>query len=228
MSPMKTSKTMAGRSRAAAAPPVAAARPEGSVRSRIIRAAFGLFREQGFGATTMLEIATRAQLSKRDVYAHFANKHAVLAECVAERAGSMRAPLASGGLPQSREALAAQLVALGQSVLRNVSRPEVLMVYRLTIAESDRAPELARLLDRNGRAANHKALADLLAEAQTAGLIQAADPMRLAVRYFAVLWDSLLVELIMRLRPAPSQDEVDARALAATEAVMALASRQSS
>jgi hypothetical protein len=100
------------------------------------------------------------------------------------------------------------------------------MVYRLTIAESDRAPELARMLDANGRAANHKALADLLAKAQTAGLVGAGDPAALATRYFAVLWGSLLVELLMRLRGAPTPEEMETRARAATATLIALPSPQ--
>jgi len=193
------------------------------MRSRITAAAFSLFREQGFSDTSMLEIATRAHLSKRDVYAHYANKHAVLADCIVARARAMRSPLVPEAAPESRAALAATLMALGESVLRNVSRDEVLMLHRLAIAESERAPELARTLEQNGRAANHKALADLLARAQAAGLIGAGDPVALAARYFALLWGGLLIELLMRLRPPPAQPEITARARAATEAVMASA-----
>jgi len=181
LSAMKTSKAIAGRVKVGRVKPLAEA-ADGSVRSRIVRAAFGLFGEQGFTATSMLEIATRAQLSKRDVYALYANKHAVLADCIAERTRAMRRPLAPPAVPESREALAARLIEMGRSVLENVCRPEVLMVYRLTIAESGRAPELARMLDANGRAANHKALAELLAKAQTAGLVGAGDPAAVPVR----------------------------------------------
>jgi AcrR family transcriptional regulator len=212
---MRTSGTKVRRAR----PQAGAA--DGSVRNRIIRAAFGLFGENGFTDTSMLEIATRAQLSKRDVYALYADKHALLADCITERARAMRRPLAPPALPESRAALAARLIELGKSVLQGVCQSEVLMVYRLTIAESDRAPELARILDANGRAANHDALADLLAKAQTQGLIGAGDPAALAARYFAVLWGSLLVELLMRLRAAPTQEEIEARARAAAETLIA-------
>jgi AcrR family transcriptional regulator len=195
---------------------------DGSARSRIIRAAFELFAEHGFSATSMLEIATRAKLSKRDVYALYQNKHALLADCIGERTRAMRRPLALPA-PESREALAATLRELGKSVLQAVCRPEVLLVYRLTIAESATTPELAHTLDANGRAANHKALGELIANAQARDLIGQGDPAVLAAHYFAVLWGSLLVELLMRLRPPPSKDEIEARARAATEAITALA-----
>jgi len=199
-----------------------------SARSRIVGAAFRLFFERGFGATSMLEIATRAKVSKRDLYALYANKQALLDDCIGERTRAMRTPLAPATVPQSRQALAALLVELGRTVLQTVSRDEVLMVYRLCIAESDRAPQLARMLDASGRAANHKALAELLAQAQARGLIGAADPTALATRFFAVLWDSLLMQLLLRTRAAPSQDEIEARAGAAAEAIMSSAPQNSS
>jgi AcrR family transcriptional regulator len=192
---------------------------DGSPRSRIVCAAFGLFAERGFAATSMLEIATRAKLSKRDVYALYRNKHALLADCITERSRAMRRPLALP-VPESREALVATLLEVGRSVLQTVCQGEVLLVYRLTIAESATTPELARTLDANGRVANHKALAELIAKVQARGLIGPGDPAALATRFFSVLWGSLLVELLMRLRAAPAKDEIDARARAATEAVM--------
>jgi AcrR family transcriptional regulator len=65
----------------------------GSIRERVLKAAFTLFREQGFSGTSMLDIVTRARVSKRDLYALFNNKHAVLAACISERAQQMRRPL---------------------------------------------------------------------------------------------------------------------------------------
>jgi AcrR family transcriptional regulator len=51
-----------------------------SIRERVLKAAFTLFREHGFSSTSMLDIVTRARVSKRDLYALFNNKHAVLAD----------------------------------------------------------------------------------------------------------------------------------------------------
>src|SRR5580692_2369952 len=121
-------------------PAVAEAPP----RERVLKAAFALFRRRGFAGASTLEIATRAQVSKRDLYALFPTKDAILTACIAERARRMRAPLdLAATAPASRAAVAATLVELGASVLRGVTHPDVLAVYRLAIAESDRAPEVA-------------------------------------------------------------------------------------
>ena len=46
--------------------------PDVEARSRILEAAFAAFMENGYAATTTLEIATRARVSKRELYARVA------------------------------------------------------------------------------------------------------------------------------------------------------------
>ena len=46
-------------------------RVSSSIRERILEAAFTLFGERGFSSTSMLDIVTRARVSKRDLYALF-------------------------------------------------------------------------------------------------------------------------------------------------------------
>jgi AcrR family transcriptional regulator len=194
-----------------------------AIRERVLKAASTLFRENGFSSTSMLEIATRARVSKRDLYALFNNKHAVLAACISERAQRMRRPLdTTAPEPQTPDALAALLVEFGVSILKTVCHPDVLTVFRLAIAESDRAPDIAQTLDSHGREANQKALAELVGKAQARGLVRAGDPGALAARYAAVLWGDLMIRLLMRVREAPNEREIEVRARAATETLMVL------
>ena len=101
---------------------------------------------------------------------------------------------------------------------RLVQEPPVLF------SESDLAPEIARTLDSSGREANQKALIELVRKAQTRGLIPGGDPAVLADRYHALLWGDLLMRLLMRVREAPTEREIEARARAATETLMAFSS----
>src|SRR6516164_9015207 len=191
--------------------------PAGSIRQRILEAAFNLFSESGSSPTSMLDIVTRARVSKRDLYALFRNKHAVLAACIHERTEHMCRPLATAApIPQTRDALAKLLIEFGVSILKTVCSPEVLTVYRLAIAESDRAPEIALSLHHSGR----ETLAELLTKAQERRLVAAGDPAALATRYFA-LWGDLLLSLLMRVREAPTEREIETRACSATETLMA-------
>jgi AcrR family transcriptional regulator len=114
---------------------------EQPIRERVLGAAFAAFTERGYEGTSTLEIATRASVSKRELYALFHNKQAMLAACIAERAKRMRLPLELPAV-RDRGTLATTLMAFGTAVLREVSHPKVLAVYRLAIAEAERAPGL--------------------------------------------------------------------------------------
>jgi AcrR family transcriptional regulator len=204
-------------------PPPRAKGSDGSTRERALTAAFAVFRKRGFSGASTLEIATRAQVSKRDLYALFGSKHAMLTACIRERASLMRQPLElAASIPSSREAVAATLVELGTSILNVACHPDVLAIHRLAIAESDRAPAIAPTLDSSGREANHAALGAWLARAQAQGLVGAGDPAALATHFLAMLWGGLLIQLLLRVRDAPTPDEIGSRARAATEAVLTL------
>src|ERR1700752_3653866 len=69
------------------------------MNERILGAAFKAFTEDGYADTSTLDIATRAKVSKRDLYANFGSKQAVLVACIKSRADRMRLP---PDLPVSR------------------------------------------------------------------------------------------------------------------------------
>jgi AcrR family transcriptional regulator len=190
-------------------------------RARILCAALDGFLRQGYHGTSTLDIASRARVSKRDLYAQFGSKQGILAAAITERTQRMQLPL-SLPTPRDRTGLAAMLVRFGAALLREVSRPEVLALYRLAIAESDRSPDLARTLDAAGRGAMHATLVDLLARAQGAGLVGADDPDDMAGRFVALLWGSLLIRLLLGIAAAPDTAETERRAQAAADTLLRL------
>jgi AcrR family transcriptional regulator len=193
---------------------------ETSLCDRIIGAAFTAFMENGYGNTTMLEIATRAKVSKRDLYANFSNKQAVLLACIANRAERMRLP---PDLPAARDRkmLASALSALGQTVVREVSDPAVTAMYRLAIAEAERSPEAAKTLNAS-RSVNRGALVDLLAKAQSNGILGRGDPQQMMEQFFALLWGDFMLNRLLGAVGAPNPAEIDRRARSATEAFLKL------
>src|SRR5215471_20093831 len=106
--------------------------PDGSsdnpMRARILGAAFAAFMQRGFEGASTLEIATRAKVSKRELYALFENKQAMLGACIAAHTKQMRLPLERAA-PDTVEALAATLTAFGVAVLRAVYHPNALATY---------------------------------------------------------------------------------------------------
>jgi AcrR family transcriptional regulator len=192
-----------------------------SVRDRIVAAAFSAFRDHGYDAATTLEIATRAKASKREIYAHFGDKHEILTACIAEHAQRIRPPLDLPA-PTNRDSVAATLTAFGTAALRGVCEPGVLAVYRLAIGESERSPEIARVLDSAGRGANHAALSAFLGKAKTQGLFAQGDPDTMATVFSSLLWGNLLIRLLLRVTPPPTIKEMERRASDASRGLLTL------
>jgi AcrR family transcriptional regulator len=190
------------------------------VRARILDAAFAAFSAYGYSQTSMLEIATRAKVSKRELYALVGNKHDMLVACITERAGRMLPP-ADIPEPRDRESLAGVLSAFGERLLREVSDPVVVGVFRLAIAEAERAPEIAVALDSIGRAAMRKELAAVLEKAQARALLS-GNPAEMAEQFLALLWGDLMMGLLLRLADPPTRDEARLLARAAASAFLRL------
>jgi AcrR family transcriptional regulator len=193
-----------------------------SIRERILDAAFGAFMRHGYAGTSTAQIARLAHVSKRDLYAQFGSKQAMLADCVAERAERMRGPLTLPA-PSGREGLSQTLIEFGLVVVRELTRPEVLATYRLAIMEAEIAQDVAMTLDRHGRAANAQALAGLLTTACDRGLLRGADPADMAELFLAILMSGgILVRMLMRLAAVPSEKEARQRAETAADCLLRL------
>ena len=190
--------------------------PPDLLRARVLDAAFAAFIEKGYGRTSTLEIATRARISKRDLYRICPDKPALLRRAIVERARRMRLPLELPP-PPDRRALATMLAALGAAVLGGVCDPAVRAVYRLAIAQVGEAPEIARVLDSAGPAASRAALARALKQAQAAGLIGPGDPAAMAVEFFALLWGDLLLQLLFGIVDPPPPPLMRRKAMNAAE-----------
>ena len=193
---------------------------ENPVRKRIVGAAFSVFMERGYAETSTLEIATRARVSKRELYALVGNKQEMLVACISERAERLRLP-EDMPLVRNRETLARVLVGLGARLLREVSDPTVVAVFRLAIAEAERTPKVARALDTIGRETSRAALREMLTQARSSGLLD-GDPAEMAEQFTALLWGNLMVGLLLRVADAPNPNEIKRRARNATTAFLRL------
>jgi AcrR family transcriptional regulator len=192
-----------------------------ALKDRIRDAALDALKERGYAGTSTLEIATRAHVSKRELYTLFRDKQDILAYCVEGRSREMRLPLELPAVDSSA-ALRSVLEHYGAALLRGRCDPEVLTLYRLALAEVERSPEIAQALDRHGREANRTALIKLLREAQSKGWLAAGDTSEMAQHYFALLSGELQLLLLLRARPLPGEAEIGRRARFAAEALLRL------
>ena len=194
---------------------------EHPMQDRILGAAFKAFTEDGYAETSTLEIARRAKISKRDLYANVSSKHGVLVACIKSRAERMRLP-PDLPTPRTRQMLASTLTSFASNLVREVSHPSVIATFRLAIAEATRSPEIAQALDVAGREATRGALAELLASAQSTGLIGPGEPNEMAWQYLGLLWEGLIVGLLLGVAATPKPAEAERRATKATAAFMQL------
>ncbi|HEX3571616.1 MAG TPA: TetR/AcrR family transcriptional regulator [Acidobacteriaceae bacterium] len=193
---------------------------EHAVRQRILDAAFAAFMKSGYATTSTLEIATRARVSKRELYALVGNKQKMLIACISERAKRLDVP---ANLPvlRDRETLAQVLASFGTKLVREISDPTVIAVFRLAIAEVVQAPEVARALDSIGRETSRAALHKIMAQAQASGLLT-GRPAELAAEFAGLLWRDLMVSLLLGVADRPTSREIAGRARHAAAAFLQL------
>ena len=193
---------------------------ETAVRQRILSAAFSAFTEAGYAETSTLEIARRARVSKRELYAVVGNKQEMLVACIRERARRLQAP-ADLPEPRDRDTLERALVAFGTQLLRETTNPAVIAVFRLAIGEAVRTPEVARALHSLGRQTSRAALTAIMTQAQSKGLLSGRPP-EMAEQFAGLLWGDLMISLLLRIVDTPTPRETTRRARSAATAFLQL------
>lgn len=178
--------------------------------------------ERGYAAASTQEIARRARVSKRELYAHFGNKSGILEALVTATAERMQVPLAAAGTMADRAALRAALIDYGVSALTELVRPHVLAIHRLAAAEAGRsANSVGKILDRAGREPNRRALVALMTRAREAGLLN-GEPQTMSQQFFNLAAGDTLVRLMLGAIPPPKAAQIRRRAEAAADAILKL------
>lgn len=106
--------------------------------------AIELFMVQGFDATSVEAIAAAAGISKRTYYTRFAGKAEVFEAVIlryVERNVRIEADPGASELP-----LVERLYEMATHFLGWILQPDILALYRMTIAEVPRFPDLARMV----------------------------------------------------------------------------------
>lgn len=184
-------------------------------------AAFSVLMEKGYEGASTLEIARRARVSKRELYAEFGSKAGILEALVTATSSRMQVPLDTAHV-KDRASLAAALAAYGKAALGELTGPHVVAINRLAAAEGGRGSELGKILEARGREPNRRALVALISQAQQAGVLKAGAPDAIAGEFFALLSGDLLLRLMLGVTKRPSGKEIARRAQAATDAVLSL------
>jgi AcrR family transcriptional regulator len=193
---------------------------ESPLRRRILDAAFSVFTEDGYAAASTLEIATRAKVSKRDLYSVAESKHDLLVACITERAAVLSAPIE---LPQigDRASLERALITLGGKVVRTAGHPNAIAIFRLAIAEAERTPEIGQALESIARAASRASLRQILEDALAQSLLS-GDVVEMVETFMALLFGNLQLSWLLRVSNPPAPRDIELRAQRAAKTFLKL------
>ena len=122
-----------------------------------------------------------------------------------------------------RDSGGATLVEFGGTLLHEICHPVVVALFRIAISEAERDPELARVLDENGRGQQRPALIAFLETAHRNGLLAAeTDVERMASQFLSLLFGDVLFRVILKVAEPPFAQECRDRARRAAETVLRL------
>jgi TetR/AcrR family transcriptional regulator of autoinduction and epiphytic fitness len=194
-------------------------RPNDQKREAILEAAARAFREDGYYETTMDAEAERAGVSKRTVYNHFPSKDALF-DVVTEAMWSHLQP--SDEPPPLPDApVGERLTELAERRLRALLDPELIALLRVVLAESVRAPELARAFVGQRDRDAHLGLRAVLADERERGRLHIDELDLAAGQFWGMVMNPLFWPLVLGLRDVP--DEREQKAAVASAVSMFLA-----
>jgi AcrR family transcriptional regulator len=189
-------------------------RPSGR-REALLQAAAEVFFEQGFVATSIGAIIERAGGSKRNIYSEFGNKEGLFSAIVTNTADRALSTLAIEQI-EGRD-LRETLTAFGRQLMAIYMSPTLIGVYRIAVTEANRFPDLVKSFYEQGPGRAASQLAEVLEGAKARGEIRADDCLRVAGHFVGMIRDNLHLQVVLGLRPPPSEQEVREAVASAVE-----------
>ena len=145
-----------------------------------------MFMRYGFDGTSMDAVAETAGVSKRTLYARYADKqglfNAVLRGLIAECLTPINRFQSSSG------DLETTLLQIGRHLLTHALAPSSVSVHRIIVAEARRQPEFGRLANAEGWKPGVRAIAAVLGRHQ--GSLRIADMETAAAQFISLVVDN--------------------------------------
>ncbi len=137
-------------------------------RAAILDGARTVFLRDGFGGSSMDEVARAAGVGKQTVYRHFGSKEALFEGLLGEMCGGVFA----APMLEARD-LPGALREVGRGFVQVVTEPANLALFRIVVAEAERFPALAQRFHAAGVTAATTYIAGLLVRDADIGQAQA-------------------------------------------------------
>jgi TetR/AcrR family transcriptional regulator, mexJK operon transcriptional repressor len=173
-------------------------------QQQILVGARQAFAELGYERTSVDLIAARAGVSKATLYNHFEDKKALFVACFSEEADEMRERLLAV-LREPEGDLEPALQRIGEQLVTFILSRTVSCLYRQTIAEVARFPEIGRTLFERGPKVTHDALASYLRRWDEKGVLRIDDARSAAVQFVALCRGDLVQRSQLGLQCGPDE-----------------------
>jgi TetR/AcrR family transcriptional repressor of mexJK operon len=156
-------------------------------------AAVATFLEHGYARATMEMIAEAAGITKRTLYARYADKRAVFLDVI-PRALSRSVERDPAPAIGDHDDIEAALLAIGRGAVKRALDPDTVRLHRMAMNESPRFPEFAVSAETFGWSHRQRQVMDLLRRRQAVGDIE-VDDIELAAEHFLALVEALPARL---------------------------------
>ncbi len=179
--------------------------------AEILAAAAELFLEKGFEATTIDDVAARARASKPTVYRHFGDKQALYAAFIRHQCGVHQCQLFDVDL--TRDDIRASLTGIARQYVDLIFAPASIAIFRVSIAQAHRFPDLGRAFYEAGPAAGARRMGQVLAGAVARGQLRIDDIDAAAYEFIELCKADQFYKVQFGI--IPGVDEATRRAIAA-------------
>jgi TetR/AcrR family transcriptional regulator, mexJK operon transcriptional repressor len=178
---------------------------------RIVTASLEVFSEYSFRNATTEEIARRAHVSKRDIYAKFPNKHALLIAVIdmvlQEDDENITAVIS---LTREFPSLPERLEVIGLALINEVLSLAMGFLARLIPSESISQPLIGSIYFENGHARRSRLISNVLSGHASSGSVSAIDTNRAAEHFLALVTHLPYVNALVGMRDMWDSDSAQA------------------
>lgn len=171
-------------------------RPEyGKKRREILKMALSVFRENGYDATSMDQIALECGFTKAVLYQYFKSKEELFSAIFQEPV--IISDLDNLTFEYTNENLEEVLIKIGRTFMELFEDEDRLNLIRIVIAESLRFPNLGKIMYNYGINSVAENFSRYLKRLSQKGIIRCANPSLTARSYFGLLHSFIITDKIM-------------------------------
>lgn len=174
-------------------------------RKQILNAATQLFVEHGYIATSMMQIATQADVSKQTVYSHFGSKEDLFAEAIKQKCDSaIDIDFDTLDFTDVR----ATLLMVAKQFFTMITSKEALAVHKICAFESRTYPQLSELFYQAGPERITEEIAKLMSEFDKLGMLEIKEPRFAAIQFLHMVKGEAWMRVEFNTQKQLSVDEV--------------------